>query len=88
MSALRKPEPAGCCSHACGQGRSCPIRQACELPEQLKPWRFHFGLKSWLLHLHHWYLRAAMAQMGPLHPDMPQAVRELHAVEDQLRRLG
>jgi hypothetical protein len=22
-----------CCNHACNQGRTCPVRQACELPD-------------------------------------------------------
>ncbi len=25
--------PDACCNHNCNQGRACPVRQACELPE-------------------------------------------------------
>jgi hypothetical protein len=36
----------GCCTANCDQGRRCPVRAACELPEQLPeprvrlPWRW------------------------------------------------
>lgn len=38
MTSRQPPTEPGCdsycCNHGCNQGRNCPARQACQLPEQ------------------------------------------------------
>lgn len=65
-----------CCNQNCRQGRACPNR---------RPWNPMASLRALWLHAKRAYLRWALVELHPLHPDLPQAVRELRDVEAELR---
>lgn len=89
-----------CCTQTCNQGRDCPMHpakvarvHAHRIPREAVPLRLKkphgmFGLRVWWLHARRAYIKWAMHDMGVLHRDYPEAVHELHAIDDELARRG